>query len=247
MVQLHRGQHLYIDTRDLSIAPSLIRFGHWEWWIEAVLSRLARPGNLAVDLGAHFGYHTLALASAVGAEGKVFAFEANPHLAELVAATVFTNGLAEQVTVINAAILDREETIEFRVDPRYSGGGHIAHPIDGPALERFSVKGTTLCAALPGIERIDLLRMDIEGCEPLALRGAEALIRSSPELTIVCEWAVGMMSDRGDVRDLVSWLTGMGFAFWQINTDATLRPVPSDDLLTLPHCDVVISRRDPRG
>jgi FkbM family methyltransferase len=247
LVQLHNGARLFIDTRDLSIAPSLIAHGKWEWWVETALSRLVRPGQVAVDVGAHFGYYTVALAQAVGEQGKVFAFEANPHLVELLTAGVITNGLTDIVTVINAAIIDHEEIVSFRVDPRFSGGGHLAHPIDTAALDSYTIQATTLSAALAGVDRIDVLRMDIEGCEPLALRGAEALIRNSPELTIVSEWDVGMMSDRGDVSEMVHWLAAMDFAFWEIKTeDATLRPCTAEELPALPHCDVVMCRRDPR-
>lgn len=247
LVQLHNGSYLFIDTRDVSVAPSLIIYGKWEWWIEAALLRLVRPGQVVVDVGAHFGYYTVVLAHAVGAQGRVFAFEANPHLADLLSTSMGVNTVGAWVTVTNAAVIDREEMVAFRVDPRLSGGGHLAHPNDGPTLDSYSVKGMTLSAALTGVERIDVLRMDIEGCEPLALLGAKALIRNSPDLSIVCEWDVGMMSDRYDVRELVRWLASMGFAFWELETDSTLRAADPEALLALPHCDVVISRQDPRG
>jgi FkbM family methyltransferase len=243
---LNDGSRIYVDTRDVSLTPSLILYGCWEPWIERALIGLVRPGAIAVDLGANFGYYTIALAWAVGPRGKVYAFEANPQLAGLLSATVATNGLRDRVVLANAAIIDREEVVKLHVDPQFVGGGHLSFGAEEPALEHYSVAGTTLCVALAGIERIDILRMDIEGSEPLALRGAEALIRNSPELVIVCEWSVPMMAAHCDLGGLIDWLSEMGFSFWEILIDSSLRPVSREGLLTLNHCDVAIARDDPR-
>ena len=247
IVVLHDGSRIFVDTRDLSLTPSLIVYGCWEPWIETALLRLVSPGAVVVDLGANFGYYTLFLARAVGPKGKVFAFEANPHLIDLLSATIIANGLGARVVVKNAAIVDREDTVELHVDPRYCGGGHLAFGPEESELQHYRVKGTTLCNALADIERIDVLRMDIEGSEPLALHGAEQLIRNSPELIIICEWSLPMLVAHGDVPALVSWLTELGFSFWEIRTDSTLRPVPREEMLTIGHCDVVISRQYPQN
>jgi hypothetical protein len=53
---------------------------------------------------------------------------------------------------------------------------------------------------------VDLIHMDIEGSEPRALRGAQAVIERSPKIKIITEWSVGMMSTRTDVGEYVKWL-----------------------------------------
>ena len=149
------------------------------------------------------------------------------------------------MTSRNTAILDSKALVELSVDPRYLGGGHISVPTDERRLLRHRVDGMTLCDALPGVERIDVLRMDIEGAEPLALKGAEPLIRRSPDLVIVSEWAVPMMAARHDVAGLVDWLARLGFGFWRIGNDSTLERVSAGDMPSLPHCDVVMARHQP--
>lgn len=238
------GSSIFVDTRDISLAPSLIASGYWERWIDAVVARLTRPGAIAVDLGANFGYYTLIMARAVGPSGKVHAFEANPQVARLLDDTIAINGLRGWVTSRNVAILDRQATVELCVDPSYLGGGRISYSDEVNGFDRYAVNGMTLCDALPGVERIDVLRMDIEGCEPLALLGAGALIRRSPELVIVSEWDVSMMAHhRCEARDLVDWLVGLGFGFWRIRLDSALEPLAAADMLSLPHCDVVMARQ----
>ncbi len=93
---------------------------------------------------------------------------------------------------------------------------------------------------------VNLMHMDIEGSEPFALRGAQALLERSPGVKIITEWSVGMMAMRVDVVEYSRWLAGLGFRFWLIDRDtAELRPLEQTDLLNLPHSDLLLSRTDP--
>jgi hypothetical protein len=87
--------------------------------------------------------------------------------------------------------------------------------------------------------------MDIEGSEPLALRGAETLIRRSPRIKIITEWSLEMMSSRVDIRGFVAWLVELGFGFWLIEFGGGLTPLAHSALLELPHRDVLLTRDDP--
>jgi hypothetical protein len=87
--------------------------------------------------------------------------------------------------------------------------------------------------------------MDIEGSEPLALRGAETLIRRSPKLKIITEWSVGMIGCHADVRGFVDWLVGLGFGFWLIEPGGRLTNLVPSALLELPHHDLLLARDDP--
>jgi FkbM family methyltransferase len=245
LINLHNGLWMVVDTRDISLAPSLIAFGCWEPQIEPVVTRLARPGSVVVDLGANFGYYTLALGLATGPHGKVYSIEANPHLSSLLCDSVAINGFGDRVSLRNVAILDRRATVDLLVDPKYFGGGHLAEGEDKTDLLRYSVEGMTLCDALPGVDRIDVLRMDVEGSEPLVLRGAEALIRNSPNLVIISEWDLLMMTPRCDVPAFIKWLSDLGFHYWLIRMDSTLQPLTPKELTSLPHSDVVITRSLP--
>jgi hypothetical protein len=87
--------------------------------------------------------------------------------------------------------------------------------------------------------------MDIEGSEPLALRGAQALIDRSPKLKIVTEWSLKLMSARADVGQYVDWLTDRRFRFWLIGAGPKLTSVDPSGVLALPHCDLFMSRDEP--
>jgi len=239
----HRGHKIFLDTRDIGLTPHIALDGVWERDVEMLLGRLLRPGARVVEVGANMGYHTLAMAEAIGAGGHIHAFEANPEVLPLLRATVAVNGFAGRVAIHPEAALDAAGTVEFTSDPEHIGSGHLA--FDGePAnySRRAVVPAVTLDAALAEEGPFDLLRMDAEGTEPQILRGAALLLQRSPGLVIVTEWAAPMMAARGDLGAFVGWLAGMGFGFWRIDAEARLEPVAAEALPQLPHGELAIAR-----
>lgn len=242
----HRGQKIFLDTRDIGLTPHIAMHGTWEREVELALEWLLRPGQTVAEVGANMGYHTLAMAAAVGPTGHVHAFEASPDVLPLLRATLAVNGLARSVTVHPKAAHDHIGTLEFSRDPDHIGSGHWSLP--GEAA-RYSRRTTVPCVTLDAAlgetaPELHLLRMDAEGSEPQVLRGAERLIRRSPDLRIVTEWSPPMMEVRADLPALVRWLGECGFGFWRIGP-AGLEPVAPEALPRLPHCDLVIARSLP--
>src|SRR5262249_5837059 len=160
-----------------------------------------KPGGIAIDIGANVGYHTLAMAATVGSGGQIYAFEANPEVMRLLRATMLVNGL-DWVTLYENAALDRPGTITLASAPGHYGSGHVIN--DGPSSDsdpaysvRTDVAASTIDSILGDrVRNIDLIHLDIEGSEPLALRGSQTLIERSPKIKIITEWSVGMMSRR---------------------------------------------------
>jgi FkbM family methyltransferase len=243
----HRGDMIYLDTRDLGMTPHIALHGTWEDEVEAALARLVKPRQRIIEVGANMGYHTVAMARAIGTGGALHAVEANPQALDLLRATMTVNGLNEVVTVHPMAALDSAGEVEFAADPSHIGSGHWALPTGQQNYStRFTVPAVTLDALLlERLGRADLLRMDAEGSEPQVLRGAEQLIANSPNLRIITEWSPAMMVARTDIAALVAWLDGQGFRFWRIGQLGRLEPVPARHLVALSHCDLVMSRQDP--
>ena len=133
---------------------------------------------------------------------------------------------ADQLQQLNA-LFDEEWQYELRTEP-----------------EVITVPGIPLDETLIELGGVSLLRMDVEGFEPMVIRGARRLIERSPDIAIVAEWSVPMMSIRVDLASFVEELEKSGFRAWQINGDARFVPVAMADLLTLPHCEVAFARID---
>jgi FkbM family methyltransferase len=199
------GFKLYVDSRDVSIAPHLILDGVWEEWTEAVLRRLLSPGMSVVEAGANVGYFTLVMARAVGPRGRVISFECDPGLAALARDNIEINGLHRVARLDERALGERNGRVTFYRTDRHLGGGSLVAGLEqiphNPSDQRqpIEVEMTTLddVAKAAGIEP-DLLKLDAEGVEPAILRGGGALLESSRPLTIVMEFFPRFVREAGD-------------------------------------------------
>ena len=139
--------------------------GFYEYEKQKVISREVRPGSVFWDVGANVGFYSL-LASGLVAPGKVFAFEPVPrnlaYLREHLALNRVTN-----VEVLPMAVSDRNGASSFEIEEtglmgHLSGEGGIT--VLTATLDSLVEEGKVLPP--------DYVKMDIEGAEVLALRGA---------------------------------------------------------------------------
>jgi FkbM family methyltransferase len=240
----HSGLKIFLDVRDIGMTPHIALSGEWERHVEQVLRRLLKPGAQVVEVGANMGYHSLAMAQVVGPTGHIHAFEANPRVLALLRDSVTVNGFDGRVTVHEAAALAEPGRIAFAVHPAHIGSGHVA-PAERAAeySERFEARAVRIDDVLHELPEAHLMRLDCEGSEPQALRGAEALIRRSPDLMLVTEWDTPMMGAREDVGAFEAWLRGLGLVHVQEITAQGLRPMAEGSLAGLAHADLLFSRR----
>lgn len=240
----HSGLKIFLDVRDIGMTPHIALSGEWERQVERLLRRLLTPGAQVVEVGASMGYHTLAMAQAVGPGGHVHSFEANPRVLALLRDSVTVNGFNGRVTVHEAAAVAEPGPIAFAVHPSHIGSGHVALAENVAGYpERFEARGVRIDDVLHEMPQAHLMRLDCEGSEPQALRGAEALIRRSPDLMLVTEWDTHMMGAREDVGAFEAWLHGLGLIHVQEITARGLRPVAAGSLAGLTHADLLLSRR----
>jgi FkbM family methyltransferase len=157
--------------------------GTYEPEVQTALAELARPGMIAYDVGANVGYISLQLARRTGAEGKVFAFEALPANLDRLRRNLALNGLDGRVEVVAAAVLDEMRPVRFLVGP--SGGMGKAEGSAGRQeftySETVEVDGISLDDFVYTLDRPapDLIKMDIEGGEVLALPGMWSVLQEA--------------------------------------------------------------------
>lgn len=143
---------------------------------------VSRPGDVVVDGGANKGVHTVPMSSAVGDNGLVVAFEAIPSLAASLQST-FSGG--KSVAVINKALGAVSGKAEFTYVVGASTRSGLREQEGLPdkmksSISRISVEMTTLDAELESLrvaERLRFVKLDLEGGEFDALRGAKSILR----------------------------------------------------------------------
>ncbi len=171
-----------------------------------LLGRLAKPGMTVLDVGAHIGYHTRLLAPLVGEAGRVIALEPHPgshaillrNTRELPNVTALrlaasdhsgSAQLHDYLMMSASGSLHYDEALARRQRER-RGFGDVAPRGDDFQARSFSVRAVRIdeCLAELGVERVDLVKMDIEGGELSALRGMRRAIAASPGLNLVMEY-----------------------------------------------------------
>jgi len=167
-----RGLERTINGIDrIRIIPDLYTIGEsyepdvWDSIMSAV-----RPGDVVVDVGAHIGLYTIAIASRLGSDGQIYAFEPDPYNLQLLRRHVELNGVGARASVFPYAVSDRDGLLSF------VGGRHSqSHAELAPSESSTQVPTVTLDATFPS-ERVDLLKIDVEGFEVHVLRGATNLL-----------------------------------------------------------------------
>jgi len=140
-----------------------------------------RAGDVVVDVGANLGWYSLLLDRILPEGAEVYAFEPDPANFALLTENLRLNG-ARKVTPVNMALADREGVQKLYRYAAKNLGRHSLLPIqDGETVE---VRTTTLDAfwrsrGLAG-RRPRLLKIDVEGFEYAALRGAEGVLKDCP-------------------------------------------------------------------
>ena len=178
IAELDDGLRIHLDLADYAISWNVLQ-GAYEpmalAWVESIL----KPGDTVLDLGANLGVYSLQMASWVGEEGVVYAFEPLSSNLELLQKSVAENNFESRIVVINSAVADKQgrSSLLFIEEGSSSGGSHlVADDAIAPPLHRFEEVAVVALDDCELRRPIQFIKMDIEGAEPLACRGAETIL-----------------------------------------------------------------------
>src|SRR3954453_6161979 len=154
-----------------------------------LLKQILFPGAVAVDAGANIGIYSQFLSRYVGPTGLVHSFEPSPDNFRRLSTA--TRDLSN-VRLTQAAVGERSGECmlylsdKLNVDHRaYKAGGEVRHavPTEMVALDDYFKLA----------QRVDLIKMDIQGYELHALRGAQRVLQENPDIKLLLEfWPAGL-------------------------------------------------------
>jgi FkbM family methyltransferase len=179
------------------------------------LKSIARSGMNALDVGAHRGVTTVALAKSVGPAGHVHAFEPVPEYCDAARENLSRNRV-KNAEVFELALGDRKE--RFRFHKRGGSSGIVP----GEDAEILTVEATTIADFLAQrhVDRIDMLNMDCEGSELRVLQGAGSLLREqAPQ--IFCEIHHDYLKSLGNSAvDVAAYLEDLAYRVQPLSVEA---------------------------
>ena len=150
--------------------------GTYELPVQECLARELEPGDIFYDIDANSGFFSLLSSKCVGDKGHVFVFEPLPDNIDTIKSQLKLNQVTN-TTLIEAAVSDSEGKIKF-CESSHASTARIKRPDDnGTAV---TVKTLTIDKFIKTERPPDLIKMDIEGAELKAFKGAKQLSNQNP-------------------------------------------------------------------
>jgi FkbM family methyltransferase len=226
-----RGHAMLLNPDDNVVSRLLAESGGIEWFETDLIEREVHEGDTVLDLGANIGYFTLQFARLVGPRGRVIAFEPDPVNANLLKRNVSLNGY-HNVEIVRKAVADRTGESELHLCDNNHGDHRLYSSGDGRTT--IKVPMTTIddhFGANP--PAVNLIKMDIQGSEPRALRGMDRTLKNSPSASLITEfWPIGLSQAGDSAAGFLTQLQRLGFDISEIcESEERLQPIESLQLL----------------
>lgn len=200
--------------------------------IEFILERL-RPGAVFVDIGANIGAFTIPISRLVGPSGHVIAIEPSPNIFPYLQRNIALNGLTN-VSAIHCAAFDQDglEVPFFEAPFEKFGMGSLGAQFHDSPVQVMARRLDSMLQDTQS-ERVDLIKVDVEGFEVSVFRGAEKLLTgNNPPVVIFefCDWAEQRVPG-GRVGDAQRLLRDWSYQIWSVK-DMINRKAPLPNVLT---------------
>jgi FkbM family methyltransferase len=165
--------------------------GEDERFITKLLPRALRDGDVFFDIGANVGFYSCFAGPLCGKAGAIHAFEANPYLIPHLRRSAELNAQSSNIVVNDVAVgKEGNQTLQL-FDPEWIGSSSLFKQAWLNTSSSVSVPVTTIddYRRSKNINRLDVVKLDIEGGELDALRGMEETFNTCPPGLIICELA----------------------------------------------------------
>jgi FkbM family methyltransferase len=162
--------------------------GTYEPELQNAAHEFVRPGMVIFDVGANIGYISLLMARLSGKSGHIFSFEALPNNVELLQKNISLNHMESIIKVVPKAVVNESHAVTFlthtsnAMGKAFGSAGRDEHyereiTVSGLALDDFVFS--------EGNPAPDLIKMDIEGGEVLAVKGMQRLLNEKHPLMFI--------------------------------------------------------------
>ena len=226
-----QGSKMYLDPGDsLDLSINGV-YGELD---TKIIRDNIKEGHIVIDVGANIGYYTLIFAQLAGTTGKVFAFEPEPKNFELLQKNVKVNDYSNTINE-NYAVSDSNGNVSLFL----AKNGIVGHRISNfdINLNSILVKKITLddyFTKLNLIDKINFVKIDVEGFEFGVLKGMTRIIEKSKNLKLFLEFnRVGIEAAGFDPKEILDFLYKNNFKIYFLNyKENSINEADKNQLLT---------------
>jgi FkbM family methyltransferase len=195
---------MFYPRNDRYVGGSFRDYGEFSEGEVDLFAQLVPPGAIALDVGANIGAHTVPLAQLAGPTGFVVAFEPQPVLHQILCANLAVNSIPN-VRTYAMALGHCQGTCRLPAldytRPNNFGGVSMDLVAEGELVPLGTLDDF-------GLERVDFIKLDVEGFESRVLMGAAATIGR-------CRPIMYVENDREEKSaELIERLFGLGYRLW---------------------------------
>lgn len=177
---------------------------------------LIEKDMVVVDVGAYIGLYTCMAADIVGNDGKVLSFEPDPINHEQLLNNIKINGY-KNVSVVQCALAD----VPGKANLYIKHHGTVSSLTGEGKCVNVEVDTLDNVTARRGIEKVDLIKIDVEGFELQVLKGAEKTINRNPGMKMV----IASYHYPAEVNEIRNYLAERGFNI-EVNPEGILFATP---------------------
>ena len=211
----YHGTKIYLELINHGISPFDMALGVYEYRITNLLFGLVKEGMTIVDIGSWEGDYSMLFAHWMHDRGKILAFEPEPDNCTWFRRNIQINNY-KCINLYECALSDKEETAAFY--PGTGVGSLVFRPWWNTGLP-ITVKTQTLDNILnqAHIDKVDLIKIDVEGSELSVLKGAERTLRNN-SIPLIMDVDVVSDAERTELYEL---LTSFGYEMYRIGKHLT--------------------------
>jgi FkbM family methyltransferase len=213
---------IYVMNNDLDVGVGIIRSKVYEPHITHIFEQLLKSGSTFLDIGANIGYYTLLAASLVGDVGQVLSFEPNFQNLQLLYSSILENKF-QNIVVYPFAASDSHELLKLK---SFGSNGFLEPPSYCQSNLQL-VQSIRVDDLLQSVRQINLVKIDIEGYEPLAIAGMDKLLRNYRPIIIseYSPWHIQHRCQRNP-EDYLKQLASYNYRLHIIDGSARITPMP---------------------
>lgn len=219
----HDEIKLYLNNKDNFLSRDIAFHKVWEPEITKIVKEIIKKDQIVIDVGANIGYFTTLFSKLVGTAGKVYAFEPAPINFEILQRNILVNNL-KNVLIHQTAASNVSNTQDLYLSTWNFGDNRLFEkPRDERDLEREKIQVDTIRLDEIVKEKINLIKIDVQGFEWQVIDGAKKLIDNNNDIKIIFEFTPQLLKLNGvKPEDFLYRLLKMNFNIYDIGAGNNL-------------------------